>query len=52
MRNTGFDSFIDAEAQVATHSFKHETDLGFYTRPVLETSGDECVLTERGHKSV
>ena len=37
------DSFIDAEAQVATHSFKRETDLGFYTRPVLETSGDECV---------
>ena len=27
--------------------FKRETDLGFYTRPVLETSGDECVpLTE------
>ena len=39
----GVDSFIDAEAQVATHSFKRKTDLGFYTRPVLETSGDDCV---------
>ena len=37
------DSFIDAEAQVATHSFKRETDLDFYTKTVLETSGDECV---------
>ena len=41
--NIRFDSFIDAEAQVATHSFERETDLDFYTRPVLETSGDECV---------
>ena len=39
----GVDSFIDAEAQVATHSFERETDLDFNTRPVLETSGDECV---------
>ena len=37
VQNTEFDCFIDAEAQVATHSFKRETDLGFHTRPVLET---------------
>ena len=56
-KNIGVDSFIDAEAQVATHSFNRETDLGFYTRPVLETSGDECVplrvcSTVKGHRSV